>query len=232
VASLGLALAASGCDLALPGKPDPADRPKTPAEVTSFEHLFARNCSGCHGADGTLGPAPPLADPLFLAIISEDELVRVISDGRGGTPMPAFARKHQGNLTDEQIRIIAEGLKKHWKKDVPAAASAPEYAAKLAEQSSPDAVKRGAELFAKACADCHGADGEGTGPEESPGRINDPALLSLMSNQGLRRIVITGRHDLGMPNYADDLGRAGDFKPLTSDDVSDLVALLASWRER
>ncbi len=33
-----------------------------------------------------------------------------------------------------------------------------------------------------------------------------------------------------MPDFADDMGRDGDFKPLTDDEISDLVALLASWR--
>lgn len=46
-----------GCRDDLPGKPNPAHRPETPAEITEFGVLFARNCSGCHGADGTLGPA-------------------------------------------------------------------------------------------------------------------------------------------------------------------------------
>jgi mono/diheme cytochrome c family protein len=220
----------AGCGYSPPGKPDPADRPKTPAQVTSFEYLFAQNCTGCHGADGKLGPAPPLNDPLFLAIISHEELVRVITDGRAGTPMPAFARKHQGTLTDEQIQIIAEGLAKHWKGDRPPDEKLPQYAV-AAEPPSAAEVERGAKVFARACADCHGTDGAGTGEDEPPGRINDPVLLSLVSNQALRRIVITGRHDLGMPDFADDMGRALDFQPLTSEEIADVVALLASWRE-
>ena len=35
----------------------------------SFETLFKQNCSGCHGREGKLGPAPPLNDSLFLAIV-------------------------------------------------------------------------------------------------------------------------------------------------------------------
>jgi mono/diheme cytochrome c family protein len=220
-------LIACGCNLTLPGKPNPKDRPRTPSQITSFAPLYAKHCAGCHGADGKLGPAPPLADPLFLAIVPDDELVRVIRDGRPGTPMPAFSRRHEGPLTDEQLKIVADGLRQRWKSEEPPDAKLPEYAA--AENARADAA-RGAEVFARACADCHGADGEGSGPDEKPGRINDPALLALVSDQALRRIVITGRPDLGMPDYAGDEGRSGDFHPLSSDEIGDLVALLASWR--
>jgi mono/diheme cytochrome c family protein len=106
----------------------------------------------------------------------------------------------------------------------------PEYA--VSERpASPDAANRGAKVFARACADCHGEDGAGSAEGESPGRINDPALLTLFSDQALRRIVITGRPDLGMPDFADDTGRSGEFAPLSSDEIADLVALLATWRE-
>jgi hypothetical protein len=49
-----------------------------------------------------------------------------------------------------------------------------------------------------------------------------------MSNQALRRLVITGRPDLGMPNYAEPRMES-KFAPLTETEVTDLVALLASW---
>jgi hypothetical protein len=51
-----------------------------------------------------------------------------------------------------------------------------------------------------------------------------------MSDQMLRRIIITGRPDLGMPSFADDMGRT-DYKPLSSEEIDDLVSLLASWRK-
>jgi hypothetical protein len=47
----------------------------------------------------------------------------------------------------------------------------------------------------------------------------------------LRRIIITGRPDLGMPDYAGADGRASDFQPLSAADIDHLVALLASWRK-
>jgi mono/diheme cytochrome c family protein len=228
-----------GCDVDFPGKPDPADRPLPQNEITDFATLFAQNCSGCHGADGELGPAPPLNDPLFLALIPDDALSSVIRDGRPGTPMPAFAADRGGTLTAEQVNIIAAGVKSHWpaEKDDGEESSAnlegaPPYLAMHSSlQLTPGATELGAALFERACAECHGANGAGgdTG-YASGGAINDPAFLALISDQALRRIIITGRHDLGMPNYAETDGRPDDFTPLTSEEIDELVALLASWR--
>jgi mono/diheme cytochrome c family protein len=86
-------------------------------------------------------------------------------------------------------------------------------------------------VFARACAACHGDQGQGV---ELDGRrmrdIRDPAFLALVSDQGLRRVVITGRHDLGMPNYREARGGETAFRPLDAQQVGDLVALLAEWR--
>lgn len=209
---------AVGCDL--PGKPDPALRPIPPHDVTDFALLFQRNCSGCHGADGRLGPAPPLNDPLFLSLIPDEELLRVVREGRRGTPMPGFAPAAGGQLTDEQVRIVAEGIKKQWSSSTVEAAAHPAYAVGAGDAA------RGEVVFAKACAACHGEQGLGG----KAGANRDASLLALMSDQVLRRIIITGRPDLGMPTYAGRDGRDGDFQPLTSAEINDLTALLARWR--
>jgi mono/diheme cytochrome c family protein len=220
-------LSSAGCEL--PGRPDPARRPETPRQIVAFDVLFRQNCSGCHGAAGNLGPAPPLNDPLFLAIASDDDLLRVMRAGRRGTPMPAFSRQSGGELTDRQLQALVEGMRAHWKSAPPASAGAPAYALNAPGAAPPGDATRGAALFDRACAECHGADGTGEGGYA--GAVNDPAFLSLISNQALRRIVITGRADLGMPNYAQTDGRPDDFKPLSSAEIDDLVALLAAWRE-
>jgi mono/diheme cytochrome c family protein len=88
-------------------------------------------------------------------------------------------------------------------------------------------------VFARACADCHGSRGQGV---EHAGQlkhtINDPAFLALSSDQALRRYAITGRPDLGMPSYAGRRPSEPKFRPLTGQEVTDLVALLAEWRRR
>lgn len=226
-----LVVALAGC--APRGKPNPKDQPLTSNQITDFDQLFAANCAGCHGATGELGPAPPLNDHLFVAIIPDDELLRVIRDGRAGTPMPAFASANGGALTDVQLKSLAAGIKSRWKSDKPLIDTPPAYAvtASGAGQSAPAAVERGEKVYAIACAGCHGPLGGGQSQSgHSSGAINSPAFLSLITDQALRRIIITGRPDLGMPNYAEQEGRPADFHALTSTEIDDLVALLAHWR--
>jgi mono/diheme cytochrome c family protein len=217
-------LLAAGCNW--PGRPDPAGRPVPADKVLDFAVLFAQNCSGCHGADGKLGPAPPLNDPLFLAIVPDGELLLVIGEGRPGTPMPAFAREQGGPLTDAQVNALAEGIKTRWGKPAePSKDQVPPYRAR-----GTGSAERGKKVFQRACAVCHGEKGEGIEKEgRIHRRINDPAFLALISDQALRRLAITGRPDLNMPSYADPRPAGEKFTPLTSTEVTDLVALLSSW---
>jgi mono/diheme cytochrome c family protein len=225
----GLAILAMlpGCDYPFPGKPDLANRPVPENRVLDFDQLFTRNCAGCHGAKGKLGPAPPLNDLLFLAIVPDEELLKVLHHGRTGTPMPPFAQAQGGPLADDQIQALVTGLKSQWLKQEPSDSSPPRYL--LADPQSvsalPGDAERGAEVFERACSNCHGENGQS---EENP--LHDAAFLALISDQALRRIIITGRPDLGMPNYHETDGRSDEFKPLTSAEIDDLVALLARWR--
>jgi cytochrome c oxidase cbb3-type subunit 3 len=249
--TLSLALL-TGCDVS--GRPDPADRPVPANEVLAFSVLYGQNCAGCHGAHGTLGPAPPLNDPLFRAIVPEEELNNVLTKGREKTLMPAFANENGGPLTAAQIQVLVKEIKgvpykivaklpdgqtivreisPQWGLPGRPPKSAPGYLAQAA--GAEDTViadkDRSVKLFARACAICHGDLGRGMrNGEETVRTINDPVFLSLISDQALRRYVITGRPDLNMPSFAE--ARPGDpkFRPLTDHEVSDLVALLASWR--
>ncbi len=247
----GLVVLTTGCGPDLPGKPNPKDRPVSPDNVLSFSALYARNCAGCHGAAGKLGPAPPLNDPLFRSIVSERDLAKVLNHGRPSTPMPAFLHANGGVLSEVQVQMLIDGIKgirreqigvstndgpakpdvvvtSPWGDITKAPTDIPPFGA-------PDGVagnvERGAKLFANACATCHGENGRGVMEDEHRrNRINDAAFLDLISNQALRRIIITGRPDLKMPDYSQKTGRPDDFQALTSNDIVDLAALLASWR--
>lgn len=214
-----LLLTLTGCGVKLPGKPEPP-RELKPDEAAA--ELYATNCSGCHGKDGRVGPAPPLNDPLFLALVPDAELRKVIRDGRPGTPMPGFARSKGGTLSDEQVELLATQLKKRWGRSSVRTDGVPTYLAK----GKGDAAA-GAKVWANACAGCHGDNGQGT---QTVGAINDPAFLGLITDQALRRLVVTGRPDLGMPDYSERKGRSSEFKPLTQGEVADLVAFVAGWR--
>lgn len=210
------------------GRPDPANRPVRPHQVLDFTKLYATNCAGCHGASGQFGAAPPLADPLFLAIASDESLSDTISNGREGTLMPRFAIEQGGILTPEQIKVLVQGLRKHWgatdKDKLPA--DLPSYAAATShEQASAGDEARGQQVFDRACATCHGEGGRGG---DKAGDIRASAFLALTSEQFLRRITITGRSDLGMPDFRRLEGPPNTA--LTPQDIDDVVALLRAWR--
>jgi len=238
----------AGCDL--PGRPRAADRPVPADRVMDFPALYGQNCAGCHGADGKLGPAPPLNDPIFRAIVPEEDLRQIITTGRANTLMPAFAMENGGALTGPQIQVLvkeikgipykvaekktggadrlevaadAHGIAPKWGTPATAAHDVPAY---RAPPNRPGNKEKGAAVFARACAGCHGSHGQG---DEARGAINDRVFLALLSDQVLRRYVITGRPDLGMPGFAERPDQ-WHFTPLTEPEVGDLVALLASWR--
>ncbi|MBX3415340.1 MAG: c-type cytochrome [Pirellulales bacterium] len=222
IVALGFFVGFAGC-----GRPNPADRPVRPRDVLEFDKLFAMNCAGCHGAGGTLGAAPPLADPLFLAIASKESLHDTISQGRSGTLMPAFAIEQGGTLTPEQINVLIDGIKQHWSAapDHSLPPDLPAYAAAV-DGPAGDAL-RGEQVFSRACANCHGEDGRGG---ENAGDIRASAFLALTSQQFLRRIVITGRPELGMPDYRRLQGPPDST--LSPQDIDDVVALLLAWRKQ
>ncbi len=218
LASLAL-VGLSACD-DFPGRPRPEDRPKRPTEVLDFDVLYAENCSGCHGEDGTLGAARPLKDTLYIAWSSIFAARRIISNGVPGTAMPAFARSQGGTLTDAQIGTLVMEMRTNW--DNPSEFDdykLPPY------DNQPGDAARGAQAYAKYCARCHGDDGKGG---SAPGSIVDPSYLALVSDGALRATVVVGRKDLGMPDWRGESKERG--KAMTNEEIADVVAWLASHR--
>jgi len=207
-----------GCDR-LPGKPTAADVELEPRQVRDFAVLFRQNCSGCHGADGSGNGTLALNNPAYLAVASDDVLRRATSYGIPGTLMPAFLKSAGGTLTDEQVQILVREMRARWSKPGEIGnATPPPYAA-----STPGDLARGAGVYAIFCASCHGSDGRGT-PKGSA--IVDDSYLALVSDQGLRTLVIAGRPDLRHPDWRGYVpGRA-----MTPQEVTDLVAWLVSKR--
>ena len=120
------AILLAGCD-SLPGRPTQADFPQRPSDVTDFAALYGENCAGCHGADGKSGAALAMNNPVYLAIVDDASMRRVIADGVAGTPMPPFAKSAGGSLTDPQIDILIAGIRKNWAGAPDAGTGAPPY---------------------------------------------------------------------------------------------------------
>jgi cytochrome c oxidase cbb3-type subunit 3 len=214
-----LAMTACGTRDLAPGRPPADSRVIPPAKILDFSLLYARNCAGCHGADGKGGAATGLGNPVYLAIADDATILRVTANGVPGTSMPAFAEHAGGMLTDGQIDTIVHGIRTRWAKpDALGDANPPPYAA----QGSGDA-KRGAVAYGVYCSSCHGSDGRGSKRASS---IVDSSYLALVSDQNLRTTVIAGRPEMGAPDWRGDL----PGKPMSPEDVSDVVAWLVAQR--
>ena len=205
----------------LSGKPAPGPEVPRPDSVLDPVVLFSQNCAGCHGADGRNGPAKDLSDPVYLAIVDDDTLRSTISKGRPGSAMSAFAQKEGGMLTDDQVTAIIHGIRERWSKpNALAGVSAPSYAA--TQQGN---AQQGEAVYASFCASCHGTGDKG-GPKA--GSVTNPSYLSLISDQGLRTVVIAGRPDFGAPDWRENV----PGHPMTDQQISDVVAWLAAQRPK
>jgi len=201
------------------GQPPKGSEPVAPNQVLEFPVLYAENCAGCHGAQGRGGTAISLADPVYLAIVDEGTMRKVTANGVRGTAMPAFAESAGGMLTDEQIDVITKGIFSHWTRPgILDGSNPPSYTAKTAGNA-----EQGKLVYATYCASCHGP--SGTEGHKGSSITND-SFLALVSNQGLRTLVITGRPELGAPDWRGDV----PGKPMSDQEVTDVVAWLASHR--
>jgi cytochrome c oxidase cbb3-type subunit III len=232
-------LAMLGCNQ-LPGKPKPGPEVPRPDQIVNFAILYSQNCSGCHGDKGMNGSAYPLANPVYQSLVDEAGLRAIVANGVPGTLMPAFSTSAGGSLTDQQIDILAKGMRSAWydagKGD---GANAPPYKA-----SKPANADHGQQVYTTYCQSCHG---EATRPsiahsvdsgqtplprgrqsvsEGKAGSIVDPDFLALVSDQALRTVVIAGRPDIGQPDWRNDL--AGH--PMSDQEVTDVVGFLSSMR--
>jgi mono/diheme cytochrome c family protein len=185
-----------------------------------FAMLYADNCAGCHGPDGHGGAAIALANPVYLRIVDDATLRSVIADGVRNTAMPAFAQRAGGMLTDAQIDVIARDIRTRWaRSDSSAGMSIPSYSAQ-----APGNVRDGEVAYQLHCSGCHSVSGQGT---ESGSSITNDAFLALVSDQGLRTMIIAGRPELGAPDWRGrQTGRA-----MSEQEVTDIVAWLGTHRK-
>jgi cytochrome c oxidase cbb3-type subunit III len=208
----------SGCS-SPPGQRRETSEILAPSEVTDFRTLYAENCAGCHGSEGRGGAAIALADPVYLGIADDASMRKVVANGVKGTSMPAFAQGAGGMLTDEQIERIIGGMRSRWSQPgILNGANPPSYAA-----NSSGNARQGEVGYGTYCASCHGTQGQG-GPKGSA--ITNGSFLALVSDQGLRTIVITGRPELGAPDWRGNV----PGKPMSDQEITDVVAWMASHR--
>lgn len=208
--------ALTGCEP--PGKPTRArDQWKPPHDQLDFQVLYRENCQGCHGAGDRVSGALSLDNPVYLSVLPEDTLREIIVNGVPNTAMPGFSIANGGMLTDEQIEKLVEGIRA-WAPQPPLPGPLPPYAA------PPGDATAGGPLFAAYQAAVEKAAGAGV---VGQGFLANPAFLGLVSDQYLRTLILAGRPELGIPDFRTVM----DGRPLSEQDIADIVAWLISQRK-
>ncbi|HFQ13731.1 MAG TPA: c-type cytochrome [Gammaproteobacteria bacterium] len=181
--------------------------------------LYAENCAVCHGNEGKGGVGVPLALPDFQYAVSDRFLERTIRNGRPGRVMPAFRK-----LSDAQIRAIVRHIRS-W------APGKPIRYPSIEVRGNPE---RGAALFAKHCAACHGPNGEGgkgTGvtfsrPRDLPiiaPALNNRGFLHAASDQLIKATLMNGREGTPMVSFLK--------QGLSERDIDDIVSFVRSFEQ-
>jgi mono/diheme cytochrome c family protein len=216
-ASVVMALALAGCSH-LPGRPGPGPEVVRPGQVLNFTTLYKQNCSGCHGAEGKGGAAVALANPVYLALVNDSTLRQITANGVPGTLMPAFARSAGGTLTDGQIDLIVQQMRARWANPSALGGDTPPPRS----PSTPGNAAHGGGVYQTSCAMCHGPGGRGS---DVAGSIVNGSFLALVTDQELRTMIIVGVPGTAMPDW-----RSHVNGPMSSQEISDVVAWLAAQR--
>jgi mono/diheme cytochrome c family protein len=184
-----------------------------PGDYAVGEVYYRQSCAGCHGEQGIGGLGPQLANPVFLASVSDGVLFRWIAWGRSGTAMQGFLPEAQGvtALGPEKIRDVIAYLRHLGQRDdLPVL------------RTGVGNAKVGAELFQSNCASCHGPEGEGSsGPQ-----LANPAFLAAASDGFLLATITLGRAGTPMPPMAHAFEGMGQLSP---QDVQDIIAYMRRW---
>jgi mono/diheme cytochrome c family protein len=123
-------------------------------------------------------------------------------------------------LTEAQIDSISKGIRSWSRPNALDGAVPPPYSAK-----APGDSRKGEAAFGVFCASCHGPRGEGTARGSA---ITNDSFLALVSDQGLRTLTITGRPELGAPDWRANVSG----RPMSDEEITDVVAWLVSRRVR
>ena len=144
--------------------------------VQSAAENYAHNCTVCHGASGEgIGENPPL-NSTAVSMMSESDLSKVISRGRDGTQMAAWAVEEGGIFSNSQIKdfviLIQNGNWEFVEMRVADLGLTPpeviemevshEMLASVAALPGGENLAAGLQVYAENCSACHAANGAGT----------------------------------------------------------------------
>jgi mono/diheme cytochrome c family protein len=185
-------------------------------QALTGEEIYRQYCFACHG-EGTYGRwdktfkrfIPAIRGISLLATATPKYLETNISKGRPGTQMPSW-EPQAGGLQAEEIAAV-QGFLRAGLTAPPATTAAPGVA-------RGDAA-RGATLFHRNCAGCHGPMGRGgLAPE-----IGNPTFDLAASDEFIVATIRNGRKEAAMPSFQRP-GATG----LGDNEVGDLLAYIRS----
>jgi len=182
---------------------------------TSIERgqtLFAQNCATCHGDFGEGGPNPanpsqiisPISTSDFLNTRDDTTLYQIIAQGQPNQGMSPFGIANGGNLDDDQINSIVAYLRS-WQANPPVT-TPPQF-------NIPTLSLSAADVYSSICAQCHGANGEGSvGPP-----LND---LSDDTDQEISDVINHGISNTTMLSFG---------SLLSDSQIKDLIAIIRQF---
>ncbi|MDH5179197.1 MAG: c-type cytochrome [Gammaproteobacteria bacterium] len=184
------------------------------------EALYEQHCAACHGSEGLGGVGVPLALPAFQQSVDDDFLHKTIRLGRPGRVMPGFRF-----LKDQEIDAIVQHLR----------GFVPGKRAAFSRQPVKGNAAHGKALYAKYCAACHGAKGEGgkgTGvtfsrPRDLPiiaPAINNSGFLASAGDAMIKEALMQGREGTPMISFLK--------QGMTEQDINDVVAYVRSFEKQ
>lgn len=153
------------------------------AQIQAGSDLYAELCAGCHGAGGEGGVGPALTG----SEATPPEIIAAISQGAGA--MPGF----EARLDAPELEAVIA------------------FTRRLVAGSAvaPPPAPGGAELYAEACAPCHGTGGEGA--------VGPPLTSLAEPDDDIATLVAEGRG--GMPAFG---------LQLSADEIAGLVEFVRS----
>lgn len=172
----------------------------TATPVIDAASLYARYCAGCHGpnGEGTDAIGLVLNSKGFLGRTDDALLYQLIAQGRPEQGMPTFASE----LSSAEINALVAFIRA-W------------------EATAPQAELGGETLYARYCAFCHGANGEGA--LNVPVALNAEEFLATHDDDYLRRVIAQGREN--MPPWGEERGGV-----MTAEQIDELVAFIRAWQ--
>ena len=157
---------------------------------------YQQYCALCHGTDraGYANDNAPslLSSSLYeLGIIS---VYRATAFGRIGTPMGPYVDDLNGPMSKIEISNLSRWLSEQ-------AGVLPPFSPKESFAPIVGDIALGEEVYARECAECHGAEGEGG----EGTALGNQAMLAMTPDSFLRHAIAEGREGTAMRAYKDEL---------------------------